>query len=161
LLDCLSLSRCGEPDLPGFTERYRSFIERHDDGFELYDLIAERLPGERSEFALTYQAPSVNSLAILAGTRDFFSRFLAMTTHSDQVRRYVGQTATLLSRLMGAATRYHQGDLTVSVDNLRRDLHLAQGREAQGMRLLKKEIGRTQVCDTSQRRRATATTDVR
>lgn len=148
-LQCQTLRRIGEPDLAGFADRYRALVDAHDDGFEIYDLIADGLPGERAEIAETYRTPSVNSLALLAGSRGMFARFLRLTSHGPAVAERYEQIAALATAAQERAGRFHGGSSDVSLDRLRRDLHLLRVREQRALRALRDDLPRGPVTFTS------------
>ncbi|GIF12566.1 hypothetical protein [Actinoplanes teichomyceticus] len=141
-LDCQTLIRTGEPDFAGFVARYRAFVESWQDGFEIYDLIADSLPSERTRFEHTYQTPSVNSLALLAGSRGMFQRFLRHTGHSPQLAHRYERLASAIALLQDQAARFHGGAADVSLDDMRRDLHALRLREQDTARLLRADLGR-------------------
>jgi hypothetical protein len=139
-LDCQALLRTGEPDFAGFAERYRAFVENWRDGFEIYDLIADSLQSERTRFEHTYQTPSVNSLALLAGSRGMFQRFLRRTAAHPGVAQRYERLAAAITLLQDQAARYHGGAAGVSLDDLRRDLHAARVREQDAARALRDDL---------------------
>jgi hypothetical protein len=129
-----------EPDLPTLAARYRALVAAHRAEIELYDQIGDGLLAERTEYRETYRAPSVNALALLAGSRDFFTRFLRHTGHSRPVRAAYSQNARLTRDALDRAGRHHAGDRTVDTDELRRDLHLLGRREARAARMLADDL---------------------
>ncbi len=139
-LDCQALIRTGEPDVAGFVARYRSFAGAWRDGFEIYDLIADSLPGERERFEHTYQTPSVNSLALLAGSRGMFVRFLRLTTHDPRLAARYERLAAAITLLQDQAARYHGGAGDVTLGDLRRDLQAVRLREQEAARLLRADL---------------------
>jgi hypothetical protein len=139
-IDCQTLIRTGAEDLTAFATRYQAFVDGYRDGFEIYDVIADTLPRERTEFADTYRTPSVNSLALLAGSRYMFCRFLRRTTHSPLVLRRYEQLVSAISLLQERAGRHHTGAPDVSLDELRRDLRATRIREQQVARLLRDDL---------------------
>ena len=138
-------NRGGEPDITGLLRRYTDLMAAFDDSFEIYDRMAESLSTERHTFAETYQSPAVNSLAILAGSRSFFSRFLALTSHSAPVKQVFAANAVTITRVLNRASQYHAGVGGVPMDALRRQLSQLRRREQQALRVLKTDLGRSPI----------------
>ncbi|GAA4958517.1 hypothetical protein [Actinoplanes utahensis] len=137
--------RRDEPDIAGLLRRYTDLMTAFDDSFEIYDRMAESLSMERITAAETYQSPAVNSLAILAGSRSFFSRFLALTSHSVAVKQIFAANAEAITRVLNRASQYHAGVGGVSMDALRRQLSQLRRRERQALHLLKTDLGRSPI----------------
>ncbi|MFY1633285.1 hypothetical protein ACN27F_08375 [Solwaraspora sp. WMMB335] len=143
--DCQTLLRVGEPDLPELAVRYHRVVAGYTDRFELYDIIADSLPAERAAIAETYRTPAVNSLALLAGSRGMFCRFLRRTSHSPQVLARYEQLTAAVGAVQERVGRYHGGGADVSLDELHRRLQGLRVREEQAARLLREDLHRTPV----------------
>lgn len=141
-VDCSTIVRVSGPDLDGFESAYRAFLARFRDGFQLYDLIGESLVVERTSDDAVYRAPGVNSLALLAGSRALFSRFLALTRHSAQVRTAYARVADLCAGLSDQVNAFHAGTPTLSADRIRTALTRLRECEQQAARLLTSDAAR-------------------
>ncbi|MFI2641982.1 hypothetical protein [Streptomyces sp. NPDC018610] len=133
---CATVRQISAPDRDGFEAAYRAFLGRFRDGFELYDVIGDNLVVERASVSPAYRAPGVNSLALLAGSRALFSRFLAHTAHGEQVRAAyarIAQTATVLS---DRVTAFQAGLPALPADRLRRGLERLRQLEQRAARRL-------------------------
>lgn len=134
--DCASVWQVSDPDRDGFEAAYRTFLAGFRDGFELYDAISDRLTTERASAAVTYRAPGVNSLALLAGSRALFCRFLAHTTHSEQVRAAYSRIEHLVTVLQDRVTTFQAGLPALPADRIRRGLAHLRLLEQRAARLL-------------------------
>ncbi|WP_033218929.1 hypothetical protein [Kitasatospora phosalacinea] len=130
------------PDLDGFESAYRAFLARFRDGFQLYDLIGENLAAERASADAVYRAPGVNSIALLAGSRVLFSRFLELTRHGGPVRAAYAGVARLATELSEQVNAFHAGTPTLSVDRIRGGLAELRQREQRAAALLTDEAAR-------------------
>ncbi|MEW2621992.1 hypothetical protein [Streptomyces sp. NPDC048106] len=135
-VDCTTVRQVAEPDRDGFEAAYRAFLAGFHDGFELYDIIGDNLVGERASAGTVYRAPGVNSLALLAGSRSLFGRFLAHTAHGEQVRAAYARIAQLATVLTDRVGSFHAGSLALPVDRIRQGLAQLRLREQQAARLL-------------------------
>lgn len=136
---CATVRQVSGPDRAAFEEAYRDFLSHYRDGFELYDVIADNLVTERASAAAPYRAPSVNSLALLAGSRTLFSRFLAHTRHGERVRSAYARVAQLATVLSDRVSAYQAGLPALPVDRIRRGLAQLKLREQRAARLLAAE----------------------
>ncbi len=127
------------PDRDGFEAAYRAFLAGFRDGFELYDVIGDHLVVERASVSATYRAPGVNSMALLAGSRALFRRFLAHTAHGEQVRVAYARIAQLAAVLSDRVTAFQAGLPALPADRIRRGLAHLRLREQQAARLLAEE----------------------
>ncbi len=134
-----------EPDIDRIIERYTRFVADIDDRFELYDRLAESLPAERDAYPETYQLPAINALAVLAGSREFFRRFLAHTSHSPDVTRAFTANAQAITRTLNRASQYHLGVGSVGIDAIQRQLRLLRSAEQRSVALLKRDVLRSGV----------------
>jgi hypothetical protein len=128
--------RVADPDLPAFEAGYREFLAGFADDFEIYDIIGDNLVSERAAVAGTYRAPGVNSLALLAGARDMFGRFLAHTTHGERVRAAYARNARLTTVLLDRVSAFHAGLPALPADRIRQGLAALRRRELEAARLL-------------------------
>lgn len=136
---CATVRQVSGPDRDGFESAYRAFTARFRDGFELYDIVGDNLVTERASIAPTYRAPGVNSLELLAGSRIMFSRFLAHTSHSEQVRAAYTRIARLATVLSDRVSAFHAGLPGLPADQIRRGLAHLRQREQQAARTLTDE----------------------
>ncbi|WP_432840296.1 hypothetical protein [Dactylosporangium sp. CA-092794] len=143
--DCQTLLRVGEPDLAELALRYHAAVSGYADRFEIYELIADSLPVERAAIAETYRTPSVNSLALLAGSRTMFCRFLRRTSHAPEVPARYERLAAAIGAAQERAGRYHAGAAGVSLDELRRRLRALRAQEEQAARALRDDLRRAPV----------------
>ncbi len=141
-VDSSTVVRVADPDLDGFESAYRAFLARFRDGFQLYDLIGESLVLDRAADDAVYRAPGVNSIALLAGSRALFNRFLALTRHGAQVRAAYARIADLCAGLSDQVNAFHAGTATLSADQIRSGLTRLREREQQAARLLIDEAAR-------------------
>ncbi|WP_212913904.1 hypothetical protein [Streptomyces sp. TS71-3] len=133
---CSTVRQASGPDREGFEAAYRAFLAGFRDGFELYDVVGDNLVMERASADATYRSPGVNSMALLAGSRALFRRFLARTGHGEQVRTAyarIAQLATVLSDRVGA---FQAGLHALSADQIRRGLAHLRLSEQRAARLL-------------------------
>ncbi|MEU8348744.1 hypothetical protein, partial [Streptomyces sp. NPDC048845] len=130
------------PDRDGFEAAYRAFLASFRDGFELYDVVGDNLLVERASDASAYRTPSVNSLALLAGSRALFCRFLAHTGHSERVRATYTRVAELAAVLSDRVRAFQSGLDALPADRIRRGLAQLRQREQQAARLLVDEAAR-------------------
>jgi hypothetical protein len=145
-LDCVALDqRRHEPDFAGFAAKYQTFVEDLHGGFEIYDMVADSFAAERAVYPESYRVPSINSLALLAGGRDFFCRFLRHTSHAPQVKRAFAANARLIVAVLHQASQYHANMPGVSPDEIRRRLQLLRVHEERAVRLLKEDLLRSGV----------------
>jgi hypothetical protein len=136
---CATVRQVSNPDWGGFEAAYRAFLAGFRDGFELYDIVGDNLVMERASVAATYRAPGVNSLALLAGSRILFCRFLAYTRHSEQVRAAYARIAQLATVLSDRATSFQAGLPALSADRIRRGLAHLRLSEQEAARALVEE----------------------
>ncbi|WP_371484163.1 hypothetical protein [Kitasatospora sp. NBC_00315] len=141
-VDCSTAVLRSVPDLDGFESAYRGFLARFRDGFQIYDLIGESLVAERASADAVYRAPGVNSIALLAGSRTLFSRFLALTRHGEQVRAAYAGVARLATVLSEQINAFHAGTPTLSADRIRSGLAELRQREQRAAALLTDEAAR-------------------
>ena len=141
-VDCSTVLRVCAPDVDGFESAYRAFLARFRDGFQLYDLIGESLVVEGASGDAVYRTPSVNSIALLAGSRALFHRFLALTRHSAQVRTAYARVADLCAGLSDQVNAFHAGTPTLSADRIRSGLTRLREYEQRAARLLTDEAAR-------------------
>ncbi|WP_344602188.1 hypothetical protein [Streptomyces glaucus] len=134
--DCATVRRTSGPDRAGFEAAYRTFLAGFGDGFELYDVIGDNLVVERASATAAYRAPGVNSLALLAGSRTLFSRFLALTAHGEEVRSAYARIAQLATVLSDRVTAFQVGLPALSADRIRRGLERLRQLEQQAARRL-------------------------
>ena len=134
--DCATVRQVTGPDLDSFEAAYRAFLAGFDDGFELYDVIGDNLAVERASATATHRAPGVNSMALLAGSRVLFCRFLAHTAHGGAVRAAYARVAQLTTVLSDRVTAFQAGLPDLPVDRIRRCLTQLRLREQQAARLL-------------------------
>lgn len=132
---CATVRKVSEPDREGFEAAYRAFTAGFRDGFELYDIIGDSLVMERAS-AATYRAPGVNSLALLAGSRTLFRRFLGCTGHGEQVRAAYTRIARLATGLSDRVAAFQAGLPALPADRIRRGLTHLRQLEQQAARLL-------------------------
>jgi hypothetical protein len=133
---CVTLRKVSEPDRDGFEAAYRAFLDGYRDGFDLYDVIGDNLVVERATVSATYRAPGVNALALMAGSRALFCRFLAHTTHGEQVHAAYARVARLAAVLSDRVTAFQQGLPALPADRIRRGLAQLRLREQRAARLL-------------------------
>lgn len=133
---CSTVRQTAGPDLDAFEAAYRQFLAGYRDGFELYDIVGDHLATERAEVAATYRAPGVNALALLAGSRQMFCRFLAHTAHGERVRTAYARNAHLATVLLDRVSAFHAGLPALPADRIRRGLAQLREREQQAARLL-------------------------
>ncbi len=138
-LGCVTVRQVSEPDRDGFEAAYREFADGFRDGFELYDVIADNLVLERRS-AAAYRAPGINSLALLAGSRTLFRRFLEHTGHGEPVRTAYDRIARLATGLSDRATAFQAGLPGPPADRIRRGLAHLRQLEQQAARLLVDEV---------------------
>ncbi|NYI04602.1 hypothetical protein [Allostreptomyces psammosilenae] len=136
---CATVRQVSDPDRAGFEAAYRAFLAGFRDGFELYDVIGDNLAVERASVAATYRAPGVNSLALLAGSRTLFCRFLAHTHHGEPVRAAYARIAQLATVLSDRVTAFQAGLPALSADQIRRGLTQLRTREQRAARMLVEE----------------------
>ncbi|MFJ6216691.1 hypothetical protein ACIQGZ_25680 [Streptomyces sp. NPDC092296] len=147
---CATVRQVSDPDRDGFEAAYRAFLAGFRDGFELYDVIGDNLVMERASVTALYRAPGVNSLALLAGSRAMFCRFLAHTRHSEQVRAAYAGIAQLAAVLSDRVSAFQTGLQALSADQIRRGLAHLRLREQQAARLLRDEAaGLPQILPTA------------
>ncbi|MGP4110403.1 hypothetical protein ACTWP5_05735 [Streptomyces sp. 4N509B] len=133
---CATVRKVADPDRDGFEAAYRAFLATFRDDFELYDAVGDNLVTERATVAATYRAPGVNSLALLAGSRTLFCRFLAHTAHSERLRAAYARIAQLATALSDRVSAFQEGLPALPADRLRRGLAHLRTREQQAARLL-------------------------
>ncbi|MFF2819809.1 hypothetical protein ACFVT9_30340 [Kitasatospora cineracea] len=141
-VDCSTVVPRSGPDLDGFESAYRAFLARFRDGFRIYDLIGENLAAERAAADAVYRAPGVNSIALLAGSRTLFGRFLALTRHGGQVRAAYTDVAQLATALSDRINAFHAGAPALTADRIRGDLAELRRREQRAAALLTEEAAR-------------------
>ncbi|HEV8559568.1 MAG TPA: hypothetical protein VGR06_24780 [Actinophytocola sp.] len=142
-LICQSLRQFrATPDVGAIETRYIDWLDGFRDGFEVYDVIADSFAGERDRFPEWYRRPSLNSLVLLAGSRDFFRRFLAHTTHDAGIVSAFAANADLLVTLLDETTRLQNGMSATSADELRGMLAAMKSRERQALRALQTDLRR-------------------
>ncbi|WP_157856300.1 hypothetical protein [Actinacidiphila yeochonensis] len=133
---CATVRQVSDPDRDGFEAAYRTFLAGFRDGFELYDVIGDNLVVERASGTVPYRAPAVNSLALLAGSRTLFCRFLAHTAHGEPVRDAYARIARLATVLSDRVTAFQAGLPGLPADRVRRALAHLRQLEQQAARLL-------------------------
>ncbi|MDT0269443.1 hypothetical protein RM844_24480 [Streptomyces sp. DSM 44915] len=134
---CATVRQVGEPDRDGFEAGYRAFLAGFRDGFELYDVVGDGLVVERAAHgAAAYRAPGVNSLALLAGSRSLFCRFLSHTAHGEPVRAAYARIARLAVGLTDRVQAFLAGLSALSADQIRRGLAHLRLLEQRAARLL-------------------------
>jgi hypothetical protein len=133
---CATVRQVAEPDRDGFEDAYRAFLAGFRDGFELYDVIGDNLVVERTSVAATYRAPGVNGMALLAGSRTLFCRFLALTEHGERVRAAYARIAQLATVLSDRVTAFQAGLPALPADRIRRGLTQLRLHEQRAARLL-------------------------
>ena len=133
---CATVRQTSAPDRDGFEAAYRTFLAGFRDGLELYDAVGDNLIMERASVTDTYRAPGVNSLALLAGSRTMFCRFLAHTEHSEKVRATYARIAQLTTVLSDRVSAFQSGLHALAADQIRRSLAHLRQREQQAARLL-------------------------
>ncbi|MEO3749488.1 hypothetical protein [Streptomyces sp. B6B3] len=136
---CATVRQVSAPDRDGFEAAYRAFLDRFRDDFEVYDAVADHLVTDRASVTATYRAPGVNSLALLAGSRTLFCRFLAHTGHGEPVRAAYTRIAQLATVLSDRVSAFQEGLPAPSADRIRRGLTHLRGCEQRAARLLKDE----------------------
>lgn len=136
---CATVRQVSEPDRDGFEAAYRAFLAGFRDGFELYDVVGDNLVVERASGVTPYRASGVNSLALLAGSRALFCRFLAHTEHGEPVRASYARIAQLAGALSDRVTAFQAGLPTLPADRIRRGLTHLRRLERQAARLLTDE----------------------
>ncbi|CAL9279767.1 hypothetical protein SUDANB180_07409 [Streptomyces sp. enrichment culture] len=136
---CATVRKTSGPDHEGFEAAYRAFLGRFRDGFELYDVVGDNLVVERASVTAAYRAPGVNSMALLAGSRTLFHRFLAHTTHGEQVRSAYARIARLATVLSDRVTAFQSGLPALPADRIRRGL--------EGLRQLEQRAARRLVAE--------------
>ncbi|MFE9421981.1 hypothetical protein ACFYNO_03345 [Kitasatospora sp. NPDC006697] len=141
-VDSSTVVRESDPDLDGFESAYRAFLARYRDGFQIYDLIGAGLVAERAQAGAVYRVPGVNSMALLAGSRTLFSRFLALTRHGHQVRAAYSGIAQLANALSDQVNAFHAGTPTLSAGRIRSGLTELREREQRAAVLLTDEAAR-------------------
>ncbi|GAA2111472.1 hypothetical protein GCM10009759_53500 [Kitasatospora saccharophila] len=141
-VDCSTVVPGTGPDLDGFESAYRAFLARFRDGFQIYDLIGENLAAERGSVDAVYRAPGVNSIALLAGSRTLFRRFLELTRHGEPVRAAYADVARLATTLSEQINAFHAGTPTLSADRIRAALAELRTREQRAAALLTDEAAR-------------------
>jgi hypothetical protein len=137
--DCATIRQVSRPDRDGFEAAYRAFLNRYRDSFELYDIIGGNLATERAQAGALYRSPGVNSLALLAGSRALFCRFLAHTTHSGQVRAAYAGIARQAAVVADRVSAYQAGLPALPASQIRRSLANLRLREQQAARDLAAE----------------------
>jgi hypothetical protein len=137
--DCATVRQVRDPDLDGLEAAYRAFLAGFHDGFELYDVVGDNLVTDRASVTAMYRAPGVNSLALLAGSRMMFCRFLARTRHSEQARAAYAQIAQLATVLSDRVSAFQAGLPALPADRIRRGLAHLRLREQQAARALLEE----------------------
>lgn len=133
---CATVRQVSDPDRDGFEAAYRAFLAGFRDDFELYDAIGDNLVAGRASVTATYRAPGVNSLALLAGSRSLFCRFLAHTGHGERVRAAYARIAQLATVLADRVSAFQEGLPALPADRIRRGLAQLRLREQQAARLL-------------------------
>ncbi|WP_030548326.1 hypothetical protein [Streptomyces albus] len=136
---CVTVEQVSEPDREGFEAAYRAFLNGFRDGFELYDIVAGNLVLERASNVALYRAPGVNSLALLAGSRALFRRFLELTEHSEPVRAAYTRIARLAAALSDRVSAFQAGQPAPPADRLRHGLAQLRLLEQRAARLLADE----------------------
>jgi hypothetical protein len=145
-VDCLELRlERARPDSARIESKYNGFLAQHRDDLALYGIMADSLEEERGLFKETYRAPFINGIALLAGSRYMFARFLASTTHSAFVKRSYNEIANLLITALSAATRYQTGDARVPASEIQRRLERIHAREKVAYGLLREEVAQTRI----------------
>ncbi len=133
---CATVRQTSGPDRDGFEAGYRAFLGRFRDGFELYDVVGDNLVVERASVTTAYRAPGVNSMALLAGSRTLFHRFLGHTAHGEQVRSAYARIAQLATVLSDRVTAFQSGLPALPADRIRRGLARLRQLEQQAARHL-------------------------
>lgn len=142
-LHCQSLRQVrATPDVAAFETRYVEWLEGYRDRFEVYDVIADSFARERDRFPEWYRRPSLNSLVLLAGSRDFFGRFLTHTAHDPRIAAAFTANADMLVTLLDATTRFQNGTSSLGADELRGMLTAMKSRELEALRALQADLRR-------------------
>lgn len=141
-VDCSTVVQDSGPDLDGFESAYRAFLARFRDKFQLYDLIGESLVVDGASDDAVYRAPGVNSIALLAGSRALFSRFLALTRHGTEVRAAYARVADLCAGLSDQVNAFHAGTASLSADRIRSGLTRLRESEQRAAQLLLDDAAR-------------------
>lgn len=142
-LVCQSVRRLDDtPDIAAIEARYVDWIGGYRDTFGLYEVIADSFVGERDSYPDPFRRPSLTSLALLAGSRDFFSRFLTRTAHVTEVVSAFAANADMLITLLNLTSRVQDGTGPVGADELRGMLIAMQARERSALRELQADLER-------------------
>ncbi|MFH8337461.1 hypothetical protein [Streptomyces sp. AM6-12] len=122
-----------------FADAYGAHVLGLTDEFEMYDLLHDRLAGERDGWPV-YAAPGLNCLSMLAGARLQFCRFLRHTRHSDRVKETYRRNMKSLCAVLDEATLNHVARDPAADDRIKRGLYALKRRETSALQLLRQEI---------------------
>ncbi len=120
--------------------KYISYIQSYQDDFKLFDLISNSFEFEIDEFKEKYRPPYINSIALLAGSRLFFSWFIKSTTHSQSLKEMIENNANHLISLFASLSNFQINNLSSTKNDLKSMLNMAKMNEQNAINLIKKEI---------------------
>jgi hypothetical protein len=109
-VDNVVVSRVGDPDPAPFARMHAAFVADHEDEFELYEVIAEQLVSEREMYPEAYRVPGINALALVAGSRRMFTRYLQLTNDDTGLLRSWEAVSRSALHALAAVSAFHAGD---------------------------------------------------
>lgn len=147
--DVMTIEMSSMPSRPDIAEQiYIRDIETNSDDYELYDILSDSIPAEIDGGSDIYSAPGLNALAMIAGSRLLFSRFLRFTEHSHQAKALAKSTVKAICVILDEATRLYSAPNPATLGQVQRNLARAQKQEKALLHLLKKECASAKSAST-------------